>query len=121
MAQVRYFVDDVDEAVAFYTGPLGFTLQKQYGAAMAVVTRGDLALWLAGPGSSAQRPLSDGAQPAPGGWNRIVLSVEGLDPLMTKLRAAGVRFRNEVVSGPGGRQTLCEDPSGNLLELFEPS
>ena len=119
MAQVRYLVDDVDAAVAFYTGKLGFSLEQQYGGAMAILALGDLKLWLGGPASTAARPMPDGAQPVPGGWNRFALTVSSLDDLVARLRADGVRFRNEIVEGPGGRQILCEDPSGNVVELFE--
>jgi glyoxylase I family protein len=119
MAQVRYIVDDVDAAVAFYTGRLGFSLEQQYGPAMAILARDDLRLWVAGPGASASRPMPDGAQPVPGGWCRFVLTVNGLDDLVARLQADGVRFRNEIIEGPGGRQILCEDPAGNVVELFE--
>ena len=121
MAQVRYIVDDVDRAVGFYTGPLGFTLVQQFGPAMAIVQRDDLRLWLAGPAASASRPMPDGAQPVPGGWGRFVLTVDDLDALIERLRGAGVVFRNEVVVGPGGRQILCQDPAGNVVELFQPA
>lgn len=119
MATVRYLVRDVDEAVGFYTGPLGFGLKQQFGPAMAIVTRQDLSLWLAGPAASAARPMPDGRTPEPGGWNRIVVEVEDLARLIELLRDKDVRFRNDVVEGPGGRQILCEDPSGNVVELFE--
>ena len=119
MTAFRYLVSDVDVAVAFYTQRLGFTLEEQFGPAMAIVARGDLTLWLAGPLSSAAKPMPDGRKPEPGGWNRIVLEIEGLAALVAELRAAGVTFRNEIVRGPGGQQTLCEDPSGNVIELFE--
>ncbi len=121
MAQVRYIVDDVDSAIAFYTTHLGFQLERQFGPAMAFVRRDDLQLWLAGPPASASRPMPDGAQPVPGGWCRIVISVANLSDLVEKLRKDGVTFRNEVVVGPGGSQILCEDPSGNAIELFEPA
>lgn len=120
MATMRYIVTDVDSSVGFY-GSLGFVLVQQYGPAMAILRSGDLDLWLAGPTASASRPMPDGRPPEPGGWNRVVLSVDGLDARVSDLRAAGVTFRNDVVSGPGGRQILCEDPSGNVVELFEPS
>ncbi len=119
MASVRYIVGDVERAVAFYTGPLGFALDQQMGAAFASVSRGDLTLWLSGPASSASRPMPDGRQPVAGGWNRLVLEVEDLDALVATLRAAGLAFRNDVVSGPGGRQILVDDPDGNPVELFE--
>ena len=121
MAAVRYLVRDVEAAIAFYVDHLGFELVQQFGPAMAIVRRGDLLLWLAGPMASAARPMPDGRRPEPGGWNRIVVETGDLDALVTALRAAGVGFRNEVVAGPGGRQILCEDPSGNAVELFQPS
>jgi len=119
MAVVRYLVADVDAAVAFYTGVLGFELLEQWGPPFAMVKRGDLTLWLSGPGSSASRPLADGSKPVPGGWNRLVLETDQLDSLMEKLAHGGAHFRSEVVSGPGGRQILVDDPSGNPIELFE--
>ncbi len=121
MAAVRYLVSDVDSALLFYTLQLGFTLEKRYGDAMAIVKNGDATLWLAGPSSSAGRPLPNGATPEPGGWNRMVLTVAGLDPVLKRLDANGINLRGPVVIGPGGRQVLVEDPSGNLIELFEPA
>lgn len=121
MAEIRYIVDDVDQAVAFYTRHLDFVLKQQFGKAMAIVTRGDLTLWLAGPAASAQRPMPDGRRPEPGGWNRFVIKVADLAALVARLRSQGVAFRNEIVSGPGGQQILCEDPSGNVIELFQPA
>ena len=121
MAQFRYIVDNVDAAVGFYTGKLGFTLEQQFGPAMAIVRREDLTLWLAGPRASASKPMPDGAQPVPGGWSRIVLTVADLEALVAGLREAGVVFRNDIVEGPGGRQILCLDPAGNPVELFEPA
>ncbi len=120
MAQVRYIVHDVDAAVAFYRDRLSFELRQQYGPAMAILARGDLLLWLAGPPASASKPMPDGAKPEPGGWSRIVITVEDLEALVRALRADGVVFRNDILAGPGGRQILCEDPSGNPIELFEP-
>jgi catechol 2,3-dioxygenase-like lactoylglutathione lyase family enzyme len=120
MASFRYLVSDVDLSIAFYTKHLGFALQQQFGPAMAILTRGDLTLWLAGPMASAARPMPDGRTPEPGGWNRIVLEVRDLPTLAAAMREGGVSFRNEIVEGPGGRQILCEDPSGNVVELFEP-
>ena len=119
MAQFRYIVHDVQVAVDFYTGTLGFGLVQQYGPAMAILNKGDLELWLAGPLASASKPMPDGSQPVPGGWNRIVISVENLEGLATKLKGQGVAFRNEIIAGPGGKQILCADPSGNIVELFE--
>ena len=121
MSVMRYIVRDVDAAVAFYTRHLGFELKQQFGPAMAITQRDELTLWLAGPPASASRPMPDGRKPEPGGWNRFVLAVEDLEALVDRLRAEGVPFRNEIVTGPGGRQILCEDPSGNVVELFEPA
>lgn len=121
MAAVRYIVRDVTAAIAFYTDGLGFTLKQQFGPAMAILARDDLTLWLAGPAASASRPMPDGRQPEPGGWNRFVLQVDDLDAAVARLRGRGVAFRNDVVVGPGGRQILCEDPSGNAIELFQPA
>jgi catechol 2,3-dioxygenase-like lactoylglutathione lyase family enzyme len=117
---VRYMVDDVDAAVAFYTTHLGFTLLSSAAPAFADVARGDLRLLLSGPTSSAGRPMPDGRRPEPGGWNRIHLLVDDLAAEVERLRGAGVPFRNEIVKGPGGSQILLEDPSGNVVELFEP-
>jgi catechol 2,3-dioxygenase-like lactoylglutathione lyase family enzyme len=117
---VRYMVEDVDAAVAFYTTRLGFTLISSMAPAFADVALGDLRLLLSGPTSSAGRPMPDGSQPGPGGWNRIHLVVEDLASEVDRLRAAGVPFRNEIVRGPGGSQILLEDPSGNPIELFQP-
>ena len=118
---VRYMVDDVDAAVAWYTKHLGFRLLSNAAPAFADVARGSLRLLLAGPKSSAGRPMPDGAKPGPGGWNRILLIVEDLPAEVARLRAAGVQFRNDIVTGPGGSQTLLMDPSGNLAELFQPA
>ena len=121
MAVVRYLVDDVDAGVAFYTGRLGFELEQRMGPAFALLRRDDLTLWLAGPTSSAARPMPDGRQPEPGGWNRLVLDTDDLETWVAELRQAGVPFRNEIVTGPGGKQILVEDPAGNVAELFEPA
>ena len=121
MAVVRYLVADVDAAVAFNVNVIGFALVEQWGPPFAMVRRGDLTLWLSGPGSSASRPLTDGSTPAPGGWNRLALETDNLVQLVEKLTQSGVRFRSEVVSGPGGKQILVDDPSGNPIELFQPS
>ena len=121
MAAVRYLVADVDAAVAFYTKFLDFELVEQWGPPFAMVKRDDLALWLSGPGSSAARPLSSGATPVSGGWNRLVLETNDLSALVEKLSRAGARFRGDVTIGPGGKQVLLDDPSGNAIELFEPA
>jgi catechol 2,3-dioxygenase-like lactoylglutathione lyase family enzyme len=118
---VRYMVNDVDAAVAFYTTHLGFTLISKAPPAFADIRRGDLRLLLSGRTSSAGRPMPDGRQPGPGGWNRIHLIVDDLAAEVARLRAAGVRFRNDIVIGPGGSQILLDDPSGNPIELFQPA
>ncbi len=118
---VRYMVDDVDAAVAFYTTHFNFTLISNAAPAFADVIRGRLRLLLSGPGSSAGRPMPDGRQPAPGGWNRIHLIVSDLAAEVARLRASGLQFRNEIVTGPGGSQILLDDPSGNPIELFCPA
>jgi catechol 2,3-dioxygenase-like lactoylglutathione lyase family enzyme len=121
MAVARYLVDDVDAAVAFYTDRLGFTLEQQMGLAFAIVSLDDLSLWLSGPKSSAARAMPDGREPEPGGWNRVVIEVEDLEAKVEELRQVGLGFRNEVVTGPGGKQILLEDPAGNVVELFQPA
>ncbi len=118
---VRYMVDDVSAAVAWYTKYLGFSLGTDAAPAFADVTRGSLRLLLSGPASSAGRPMPDGVRPAPGGWNRIELVVDDLTAEVERLRGIGAEFRNEVVTGPGGSQILLKDPSGNLVELFQPA
>jgi catechol 2,3-dioxygenase-like lactoylglutathione lyase family enzyme len=117
---VRYMVHDIDAAIAFYTTHLGFTLLTRAAPAFADVQRGDLRLLLSARTSSAGRPMPDGRQPEPGGWNRIHLLVDDIQAEVTRLRAAGVTFRNDVVRGPGGAQVLIDDPSGNPIELFQP-
>jgi catechol 2,3-dioxygenase-like lactoylglutathione lyase family enzyme len=119
MPSVRYMVGDVDRSVAFYVGLLGFTLDEQFSAAFARVSRDGLELWLSGPTSSAARPMPDGRKPQAGGWNRIVLQVDDIDSTVARLRESGATFRNEVISGPGGKQTLVDDPDGNPIEIFE--
>ena len=118
---VRYMVDDVGAAVAWYTTHLGFTVGTNAAPAFADVTLGSLRLLLSGPKSSAGRPMPDGSKPGPGGWNRIHLIVSDLAVEVARLRAAGVQFRNDIVTGPGGSQILLQDPSGNLVELFQPA
>ena len=121
MVNVRYMVDDVDAAVDFYTRHFGFTVRSNAAPAFADVVRGKLRLLLSGPASSAGRPMPDGARPRPGGWNRVEFVVEDLAAEAEKLRGAGLKFRNDIVTGPGGKQILLEDPSGNPIELFQPA
>jgi len=117
---VRYMVHDVDAAIAWYTKHLGFTVLSNYAPAFADVTLGSLRLLLSGPASSAGRPMADGARPEAGGWNRIHLIVDDLPGEVARVRAAGAQFPNEIVTGSGGSQVLLKDPSGNLVELFQP-
>ncbi len=119
MGVVRYLVDDVDRALEFYTQHLDFSPVERWGKPFAMVARGDLTLWLSGPESSAARAMPDGRKPGPGGWNRLVVEVPDLISRVDAMRRAGVTFRNEVVSGPGGKQILVEDGCGNVVELFE--
>ena len=118
---VRYMVSDVEDAIEFYIKLLGFELLSSAAPAFADVKRGNLRLLLSGPASSAGRAMPDGAQPGPGGWNRIHLVVDNLETEVDRLRAAGATFRNDIVRGPGGQQILLLDPSGNVVELFEPA
>jgi catechol 2,3-dioxygenase-like lactoylglutathione lyase family enzyme len=118
---VRYMVDDVEAAIDFYTSHFGFSLTSSATPAFADVRRGALRLLLSGPTSSAGRPMPDGRQPGPGGWNRIHLLVDDLQAEVDRLRREGVGFRNEIVTGPGGSQILLDDPSGNPIELFQPA
>jgi catechol 2,3-dioxygenase-like lactoylglutathione lyase family enzyme len=118
---VRYMVDDVDVALAFYTTHLGFKLLTRFAPAFADVARGELRLLLSARTSSAGRPMPDGRLPVPGGWNRIQLVVDDIAAEVERLRAAGVRFRNDVIKGPGGAQVLIEDPAGNPIEIFQPA
>jgi catechol 2,3-dioxygenase-like lactoylglutathione lyase family enzyme len=121
LVSVRYIVNDVDEAVAFYTSHFGFTLRSSAAPAFADVVLGRLRLLLSGPTSSGGRTLPDGRQPEPGGWNRIHLIVDDLASEVDRLRKAGLRFRSDVVTGPGGSQIVLDDPSGNPVELFQPA
>ncbi|MFP3901498.1 MAG: VOC family protein [Acidimicrobiia bacterium] len=121
MVNVRYMVHDVQASIDFYTKHLGFELRTSAAPAFADVTRGSLRLLLSGPASSAGRPMPDGETPGPGGWNRVHFVVDDLDAEIARLGEAGLTFRNEVVTGPGGSQILLEDPSGNVIELFQPA
>jgi catechol 2,3-dioxygenase-like lactoylglutathione lyase family enzyme len=119
MPAVRYLVDDVDAAIAFYK-TLGFKLADRWGPPFAIVKRRGLALWLSGPGTSARKTLKSGAVPQPGGWNRLVIEVKDLPATVAALQAQGAVFRSKPIKGPGGQQVLVEDPSGNPIELFQP-
>jgi catechol 2,3-dioxygenase-like lactoylglutathione lyase family enzyme len=121
LVNVRYMVDDVEEAIDFYTNHFDFTLRTSAGPAFADVVRGNLRLLLSGPKSSAGRPMPDGRTPGPGGWNRIHFIVEDIAADVDRLKGAGLALRNDIVSGPGGQQILLEDPSGNPIELFQPA
>lgn len=121
MTVVRYLVSDVQNAADFYTKQLGFKQGRSWGKPFASLSLGDLELWLSGPESSASRPMPNGDSPRSGGWNRLVIQVEDLPATVEQMKAAGVRFRNEIVTGPGGKQILAEDPSGNPVELFQPA
>lgn len=118
---VRYMVDDVAAAIDFYESHFGFVLGMNAPPAFADMTRGNLRLLLSGPDSSAGRPMPDGARPGPGGWNRIHLIVDDIDAEVSRLASEGVPFRNDIVTGPGGKQILVQDPAGNLIELFQPA
>jgi catechol 2,3-dioxygenase-like lactoylglutathione lyase family enzyme len=121
LVNVRYMVDDVEKAVDFYTSHFGFTVRSSAAPAFADVVRGNLRLLLSGPTSSAGRPMPDGRAPQPGGWNRIHFIVDDIAAEVGRLRSAGVTFRNDIISGPGGQQILLDDPSGNPIELFQPA
>jgi catechol 2,3-dioxygenase-like lactoylglutathione lyase family enzyme len=120
-ASIRYIVDDVAASVDFYTGYLGFSIEQDARPAFASVTRGRLRLLLSGPGSSGARAMPDGRRPVPGGWNRLLLLVPDLKEEVARLKDAGLVFRNDIITGVGGSQTLLEDPSGNVIELFQPA
>jgi catechol 2,3-dioxygenase-like lactoylglutathione lyase family enzyme len=120
-ANVRYMIDDVPTAIEFYTRHLGFTLDQDASPAFAAVTRDGLRLLLSGPTSSGRRPMPDGTRPVPGGWNRIEIVVDDLAAEVDRLRAEGVPFGNDIVTGPGGSQIVVDDPDGNPIELFQPA
>jgi predicted enzyme related to lactoylglutathione lyase len=121
LVNVRYMVDDVDTAVDFYTTHFGFTVRSSAAPAFADVVRGQLRVLLSGPKSSAGRSMPDGRVPEPGGWNRLHFVVSDIDAEVERLRAAGITFRNDIISGPGGRQIVLDDPAGNPIELFQPA
>jgi len=122
MARVRYIVDNVEEAVAFYTANLGFEIEQNFAPAIAILVHGDLTLLVSGPKASASKPMLDGTTPSPGGgWNRFLLDFDDLESAVSKLKADGVIFRNDILDGVGGKQIICEDPSGNVVELTQPA
>ena len=120
MANFRYLVNDIDEAIEFY-GKLGFETRERYGPVFAIIQRDDIELWVSGPETFAAKPMPDGSKPEPGGWNRFVIPVEDITKTVDALKSKGVHFRNDIVTGTGGKQILAEDPSGNPIELFEAS
>jgi glyoxylase I family protein len=121
MATIRYLVKEMENSIEFYTKYLGFELVEQMGSAFAIVSKDGLSLWLSGSQTSAARSMPDGRKPEPGGWNRFVIEVENIETLVGSMKKAGVVFRNEIIVGPGGKQILAEDPSGNPIEIFEPA
>ena len=121
LVNVRYMVDDVEKAVDFYTGHFGFTVRSSFAPAFADVVRGNLRLLLSGPTSSGARPMPDGRTPEPGGWNRIQFIVDDIAAEVERLRSTGMKFRNDIISGPGGQQILLDDPAGNPIEIFQPA
>jgi catechol 2,3-dioxygenase-like lactoylglutathione lyase family enzyme len=121
LVSIRYMVDDVEQSIDFYTRLFGFEVRSSAAPAFADVVRGNLRLLLSGPKSSAGRPMPDGRQPEAGGWNRIHFVVDDIEAEVERLRGAGVSFRNEIVTGPGGQQILLDDPSGNPIEIFQPA
>lgn len=118
---VRYQVSDVQASIGFYTRHLGFALEQSFAPAFARISNGDCVLWLSGPDSSGARPMPDGRKQEPGGWNRLALEVDDLETCVAWMKKAGLRFRNEIETGPGGRQIQLEDPDGNPIELFQPA
>lgn len=121
MAIIRYMVNDVVISIEFYTKHLGFSLVEKMGHAFAIIAKDDLQIWLSGPQTSAARAMPDGQTPQPGGWNRFVVEVNDIETLTAQMKESGVTFRNEIISGPGGKQILAEDPSGNPIEIFQPA
>ena len=122
MVRIRYIVNDVDESVAFYTTKLGFEIKQNFAPAIAILAYGDLTLLVSGPKASASIPMLDGTVPTPGGgWNRILLDYEDLEAVVSRLKSDGVKFRNDILDGVGGKQVICEDPSGNIIELTQPA
>ncbi len=120
MIRIRYIVNDVDNAVEFYTSNLDFRLEQQFGPAIAILERDGVQLLVSGPKASASRPMPDGSKPSPGGWNRILISVDDIESVVSQLKQNGVQFKNDIIEGPGGNHILCLDPSENVVELFQP-
>ena len=121
MARVRYIVDDVEEVVAFYVSKLGFEIELNFAPAIVILVLGNLTLLVSGPKASASLPMLDGITPSPGGgWNRILLDFDDLESVVSRLKADGVKFRNDILDGVGGKQIICEDPFGNVVELTQP-
>ena len=121
MATVRYIVDDTDAAVSFYVQHLGFQLVTRMGPAFSMIAKEDLTVWISGPQTSAARPMPDGRVPEPGGWNRFVIEVDDIEAVVASMKEGGVNFRNDIITGPGGKQIVAEDPSGNPIEVFQPA
>ena len=121
MIRFRYLVNDVDEAVEFYASNLDFRVEQQFGSAIAILERDGVNLIVSGPKASAGQPMPDESKPSPGGWNRIMISVDDIESLVSRLKQNGVQFKNDIIEGPGGKQILCLDPSGNVVELFQPA
>ncbi len=121
MVKIRYIVNDVDQAVEFYTSNLDFQLEQQFGPAIAILERDGLQLLVSGPKASASRPMPDGTIPSPGGWSRFQIVVDDIESDVSRLKENGVQFKNEILEGPGGKQILCLDPSVNVIELFQPT
>ena len=120
--RVRYIVDNVEEAVDFYVSKLGFSIEKNFAPAIAILSHGDLTLLVSGPTASASQPMLDGTTPSPGGgWNRFLLDFDDLESVVSKLKANGVIFRNDILDGVGGKQIICADHSGNVVELTQPA
>ncbi len=121
MIRMRYIVNDVDKSVEFYTSNFDFGLVQQYGPAIAILERDGVQLIVSGPKASASRPMPDGSKPSPGGWNRIIISFDDIESVVSRLKQNGAQFKNDIIEGPRGKQILCLDPSGNVVELFQPA
>ena len=120
MIKIRYIVNDVDKAVEFYTSNLDFRLEQQFGPAIALLERDGLQLIVTGPKASGSKAMPDGTKPSPGGWSRFLITVDDIESVVSRLRQKGVKFKNDIHGGPGGKQILCLDPDENVVELFQP-